>query len=118
MGGNNECGDYPVELIVYGTGWCPDVRRSRRVLEAEGVSYRYVDLAQDRAATRLVRRFQHGARRIPTIVWPDGSHVTEPDDEQLRSLLRAGRPRLYATHTARHHTARHEGAPEHDKENV
>ena len=77
----------PGELVVYGAGWCPDVRRSRAVLEAEGVAYRYVDVEADAAATEVVRRLQHGARRIPTIVWPDGSHLVEPGDEELRARL-------------------------------
>jgi mycoredoxin len=77
-----------VELVVYGAGWCPDVRRSRALLEAEGVAYRYVDVEADDAATEVVRRLQQGARRIPTIVWPDGSHLVEPSDEELRTRLR------------------------------
>jgi len=75
------------ELIVYGTSWCPDVRRSRALLDAEGISHRYVDLEADAAAARLVRRLQRGRRRIPTIVWPDGSHLVEPSDDDLRTRL-------------------------------
>ena len=76
------------ELVVYGADWCPDVRRSRALLEAEGVAHRYVDVEADAAAAELVRRLQHGARRIPTIVWPDGSHLVEPGDDELRARLR------------------------------
>ncbi len=75
------------ELTVYGTGWCPDVRRSRRLLDTAGVPYRYVDLDEDTAATGLVRRLQHGRRRIPTLLWPDGTFLVEPDDELLRAHL-------------------------------
>ena len=75
------------ELVVYGAGWCPDVRRSRTLLEAEGVAHRYVDVEADAAATELVRRLQDGARRIPTIVFPDGSYLVEPSDEELRARL-------------------------------
>ena len=42
------------ELVVYGTGWCPDVRRSRALLDKAGVAYRYVDLDADAGARRLV----------------------------------------------------------------
>ncbi|WP_432542514.1 glutaredoxin family protein [Kineococcus sp. SYSU DK002] len=76
------------ELVVYGADWCPDVRRSRALLEAEGTAHRYVDVETDPAATELVRRLQGGARRIPTIVWPDGSHLVEPSDDELRARLR------------------------------
>jgi mycoredoxin len=74
-------------LVVSGTGWCPDVRRSRALLDAAGVTYHYVDLDQDKDATTLVRRLQHGRRRIPTLLWPDGTFLVEPTDEELRSRL-------------------------------
>lgn len=75
------------ELVVYGTGWCPDVRRSRALLDAAGISYDYVDLDEDATATDLVRRLQDGNRRIPTLVWPDGSFLVEPTDDELRAHL-------------------------------
>ena len=81
-------------LVVYGTGWCPDVRRSRALLDAAGVPYRYVDLEADRQATRLVRRLQKGARRIPTIVWPDGRMLVEPSDADLSAALDSEDPRV------------------------
>lgn len=77
------------ELVIYGTGWCPDVRRSRTVLDRAGIPYRYVDLEHDADATRLVRRLQKGKRRIPTLVWPDGHHLVEPSDDELRTHLSA-----------------------------
>ncbi|MEV5765166.1 glutaredoxin family protein [Micromonospora sp. NPDC052213] len=89
MTGADHPDHYPASpgLVVYGTGWCPDVRRSRAVLDAAGVTYHYVDLDRDRAATRLVRRLQHGRRRVPTLLWPDGTFLVEPTDEDLRTHL-------------------------------
>lgn len=74
-------------LTVYGTGWCPDVRRSRAVLDQARVPYDFVDLDHDIAATRLVRRLQNGKRHIPTLVWPDGQHLVEPTDDELLAQL-------------------------------
>lgn len=89
MTGVNRPDHHPTSpgLVVYGTDWCPDVRRSRSVLDAAGVTYHYVDLDQDKAATTLVRRLQRGRRRIPTLLWPDGTFLIEPTDEDLRSHL-------------------------------
>ena len=74
-------------LVVYGTGWCPDVRRSRALLDNAGLPYRYVDLEQDAAATAYVRGLQQGGRRIPTVVRPDGSHIVEPGDAEFLAFL-------------------------------
>ena len=80
----------PHGLVVYGTGWCPDVKASRAVLDADGVPYRYVDIEQDRQGLRTVRRLQKGRRRIPTLVWPEGRYLVEPGDAELRAFEDTG----------------------------
>jgi len=75
------------ELVVYGASWCPDVKRSRALLDREGVPYRYVDVEADAEAEALVRRLQDGERRIPTITFGDGTHLVEPTDEALTAHL-------------------------------
>jgi glutaredoxin len=76
-----------VKLTVYGAGWCPDVKRSRALLDREGVEYSYVDVEADTAAEQRVRELQDGDRRIPTIVWDDGSFLVEPSDDELSARL-------------------------------
>ncbi|WP_103341986.1 glutaredoxin domain-containing protein [Amycolatopsis sp. CA-126428] len=76
-----------MKLTVYGASWCPDVKRSRALLDREGVEYSYVDVEADAGAERRVRELQDGARRIPTIVWEDGSFLVEPSDEELSGRL-------------------------------
>jgi glutaredoxin len=76
-----------VKLTVYGASWCPDVKRSRALLDREGVEYSYVDVEADADAERRVRELQDGARRIPTIVWEDGSFLVEPSDDELSARL-------------------------------
>ncbi|MEC3981716.1 glutaredoxin family protein [Amycolatopsis sp. H20-H5] len=77
-------------LTVYGASWCPDVRRSRALLDSTGVEYAYIDVEQDPAAEAAVRDLQGGPRRIPTLVWPDGGHLVEPSDEELTARLDRG----------------------------
>ena len=76
-----------MKLTVYGASWCPDVKRSRALLDREGVEYSYVDVEADAEAERRVRELQDGARRIPTIVWEDGSFLVEPSDAELSGRL-------------------------------
>lgn len=75
------------QLTVYGASWCPDVRRSRALLDGAGVAYTYFDVEADEQAEAAVRRLQDGNRRIPTLVWPDGTHLVEPSDEALAAHL-------------------------------
>ncbi|MEU4673083.1 glutaredoxin domain-containing protein [Amycolatopsis sp. NPDC023774] len=74
-------------MIVYGASWCPDVKRSRALLDSRGVAYDYVDVEADPAAEELVRSLQEGTRRIPTIVFADGTHLVEPSDDELAARL-------------------------------
>lgn len=76
-----------MKLTVYGASWCPDVKRSRALLDREGVEYSYVDVEVDAAAEARVRSLQDGERRIPTIVWDDGSFLVEPSDAELSERL-------------------------------
>jgi glutaredoxin len=79
-------GDAP--LLVYGTGWCRDVRRTRALLDRLDVPYQYVDVEADRAAERRVRRLQKGRRRIPAVVVPaTGEVLIEPSDSELEAAL-------------------------------
>jgi glutaredoxin len=77
-------------VVVYGTGWCPDVRRSRALLDSLGVPYRYVDVEEDEQAAEIVRGLQGGRRRVPTVVRSDGEHLVEPTDRDLQAWLDAG----------------------------
>ncbi len=71
---------------MFGADWCGDCRRSKRLLDAQGVDYDYVDteLVED-AAPRA--RAISGRTNIPVIVFPDGSHLVEPSDAELQAKL-------------------------------
>jgi glutaredoxin-like protein len=73
-------------ITMYGAEWCSDCRRSKKVLDASGVEYAYVDLEADPAAADVAKGIS-GRANIPVIVFPDGSHVVEPSDELLREKL-------------------------------
>ncbi|MBO9577386.1 MAG: glutaredoxin family protein [Microbacteriaceae bacterium] len=75
-------------LTMYGAAWCSDCRRSKRVLDAAGVDYAYVDLEAAPEAADIARGIS-GRTSIPVIVFPDGSHVVEPSDDDLRERLAA-----------------------------
>lgn len=74
-------------IVVYGTPWCPDCRRSKQFLGEHRVPYDYVDIDQDPAAQAEVMRINRGNRSVPTIVFPDGSSLTEPTNEELAKKL-------------------------------
>ncbi len=74
-------------IHVYGTQWCPDSLRAQRMLDQEGVSYRFVDIDSDPEAAALVTRTNRGNRSVPTIFFPDGAVFVEPGGGLLRAKI-------------------------------
>lgn len=72
---------------MYGADWCGDCRRSKRFLDTNSVSYNYIDVETDTSASDKVIEINEGMRSIPVIVFPDGTHLTEPSDSALKAKL-------------------------------
>lgn len=78
-------------LTLFGADWCPDCRRSKRLLDRLGVAYTWRDTEHDEDALAEMLALNRGRRSIPVVVLPDGSSLTEPSDPKLRSeLVRVG----------------------------
>ena len=72
---------------MYGAEWCGDCRRSKRFLDANNVEYTYIDVEADESASEKVIAINGGQRSIPVIMFEDGSHMTEPSDNDLKAKL-------------------------------
>lgn len=75
------------DVKVYGAPWCPDCRRSKQFLGEQRVAYDWIDINADSKGLRFVEELQGGGRTIPTIVFPDGSHLLEPSNDELAQKL-------------------------------
>ena len=71
------------KIIVYGTHWCHDTLRARNCLGRLGIDYIWIDINEDEKASDFVKKVNKGNRSVPTIVFPDGSILVEPSDEEL-----------------------------------
>ncbi len=74
---------------MYSADWCGDCRRSKRLLDSLNVEYNLIDVEADASASDKVVEINGGQRSIPVIVFPDGSHLTEPSDNDLKAKLAA-----------------------------
>src|SRR5574341_844853 len=68
----------PERITLYGTGWCPDCKRSKQFFGEQRVPYHYVDIDNDSEAMAFVEKTNNGSRSIPTIVFPDGTGRQDP----------------------------------------
>jgi len=79
-------------ITVYGTAWCGDCRRARKLLDRHGARYRWIDIDADSAAQAVVLRLNQGQRSVPTILFPDGTLLVEPADRTLAAKLATALP--------------------------
>lgn len=75
------------QTIMYGTTWCGDCARAKRFLDQRGIAYTWIDIEQDEAARAYVEQVNKGLRRVPTIIFPDGSVLVEPSNAQLSQAI-------------------------------
>jgi thioredoxin reductase (NADPH) len=85
----------PSKIVVYGTHWCPDCRRSKQFLGEHQIPYEWIDIEENKQAEQEVLAKNQGKRIVPTIVFEDGDFLVEPSNAQLAAKLglktRAGR---------------------------
>lgn len=75
------------KVKVYGAPWCPDCRRSKAFLGEMRVPYEWIDVDDNQEAQDYITELNADKRIIPTIVFEDGSFVSEPTNAQLAQKL-------------------------------
>ncbi|MBK9924005.1 MAG: hypothetical protein IPP66_01820 [Anaerolineales bacterium] len=76
-------------IIVYGHPTCPNIGPVKGLLTQSKVKFEYIDIHQDSVAAACVRTINNGNESVPTLVFPDGSTLTEPTVGELQSKLRS-----------------------------
>ena len=73
--------------VIYGTEWCGDCVRSKKLLDANDIPYKWIDVDYNKEAKEKAAELNQGRCRVPTIVFSDGSILVEPSDEELSKKL-------------------------------
>ena len=74
-------------IEIYGTRWCGDCSRSKRLMDKYSVTYNWTDIDEHPEFQDLVKSINNGRNVLPTIVFPDGSSLSEPSDSELMKKL-------------------------------
>ncbi|QPC82763.1 glutathione S-transferase N-terminal domain-containing protein [Phototrophicus methaneseepsis] len=75
------------KIIVYAHPTCPMFYPVRSALESAKVPYEYINIREDESARLRVREINDGYESVPTLVFPDGSTLTEPTTSQLSDKI-------------------------------
>ncbi|WP_309079726.1 glutaredoxin domain-containing protein [Zhihengliuella sp.] len=76
-------------VTMFTTTWCGYCRNLKRMMEAEGIQYREVNIEETPGTAEIVESFNGGNQTVPTLIFPDGSAATNPLIDEVRSRLGA-----------------------------
>jgi mycoredoxin len=74
-------------FTMYSTPWCGYCHRLKGQLEREGIGFEVVDIERQPEAAQVVERANGGNQTVPTLVFDDGSALTNPSVAQVRAKL-------------------------------
>jgi mycoredoxin len=76
-------------FTMYTTGWCGYCRRLKAGLARAGIEYTEVDIERTEGAADIVMSANGGNRTVPTLVFADGTALTNPSVTQVQAKLAA-----------------------------
>jgi mycoredoxin len=74
-------------VTMYTTTWCGYCVRLKKLMQREGIDYAEVDIEVDDVAADVVMQANGGNRTVPTLVFPDGTALTNPSIDQVKARL-------------------------------
>jgi mycoredoxin len=79
----------PGTVTMYSTVWCGYCRRLKAQMDREGITYQVVDIEDHPDAADLVMSVNGGHQTVPTLVFEDGSALTNPSLAEVKAKLAA-----------------------------
>jgi mycoredoxin len=76
-------------MIMYSTPWCGYCSRLKAQFGREGIAFEEVNIEEHPDAAALVEQVNGGNQTVPTIVFADGTALTNPSLAQVKAKLAA-----------------------------
>jgi len=74
-------------FTLYSTPWCGYCHRLKGQLTREGISFDEVDIEAQPQAADVVESVNGGNQTVPTLVFSDGTSLTNPSVAQVKAKL-------------------------------
>jgi mycoredoxin len=75
------------KITLYVSSWCAHSRSVERFLDRNDIAVQKIKIDGDEAARAELIEINAGVASVPTLVFADGSKMTEPSLSQLRRRL-------------------------------
>lgn len=76
-------------MTIYSTPWCGYCHRLKRQLGRAGIQWAEVDIEQRPEAADFIKDINNGNATVPTLVFADGSVLTNPSLKAVQDHLAA-----------------------------
>jgi glutaredoxin len=76
----------PEQIVIFSASWCPDCKRAKKILDEKQIPYLLVDIGKDNDGFLFIEKLTKRVK-IPTIIFPDGTQMIEPTDDELTRKL-------------------------------
>ena len=77
------------QFTMFTTPWCGYCHRLKSQLDREGIAFSIVDIEQQPDAAFTVEQANGGNQTVPTLLFSDGSTLTNPSVAQVKERLAA-----------------------------
>ena len=74
-------------FTLYSTPWCGYCHRLKSQLKREGIEFDEVDIEAVPDAALIVEQANNGNQTVPTLVFGDGTALTNPSVAQVKAQL-------------------------------
>ncbi|MSO16676.1 MAG: mycoredoxin [Candidatus Planktophila sp.] len=75
------------EFVMFSTDWCGYCKRLKRQLGEVGITFREINVEQEPESADFVEQVNGGNRVVPTLLFSDGTSLTNPSVITVREKL-------------------------------
>jgi len=76
-----------MSFVMYSTSWCGYCKRLKSQLAELGISFEEINIEEVAGTAEIVERVNGGNQTVPTLVFSDGSAMTNPSAKQVQEKL-------------------------------
>ena len=78
-----------MSFTMYSTEWCGYCKRLKSQLNDIGITVEEINIEEVPGTAEIVEKVNGGNRTVPTLVFSDGSAMTNPSAKQVQEKLQA-----------------------------
>jgi len=76
-----------MSFVMYSTTWCGYCKRLKRQLNDLGITFEEVNIEEVPEAAALIETINNGNQVVPTLVFSDGTSMTNPPAAEVQAKL-------------------------------